>query len=84
MGYHLFEPCKEIWQFSLKFDQMPIIELQKKIDLVTLNFLIESLFGYISSKKEAAPKQGKTQKKENPFGNCIKIHKERWNFHGNR
>jgi hypothetical protein len=63
---------------------MPIIENKKNFDFSTLKFLNESLFGYIASKKEAAPKQGKTRKKKNLFGNCIKTHKERWNFHGNR
>jgi hypothetical protein len=43
---------------------MPIIENKKNFHFSTLKFLIESLFGYIASKKEAAPKQGKTQKKK--------------------
>ncbi len=51
---------------------MPIIENKKNFDFSTLKILIESLFGYIASKKEAAPKQGKTQKKKILSGIVLK------------
>jgi hypothetical protein len=52
---------------------MPIIEKKKKnFDFSILKLIIESLFGYIASKKEAAPKQGKTQKKKILSGIVLK------------
>jgi hypothetical protein len=51
---------------------MPIIENEKNFDFSTFKSLIESLFGYIASQKEAAPKEGKTQKKKILSGIVLK------------